>query len=557
PGLIFPPEGIKIGMLPDVFYPAEPEPGRFGPEGVTVISRSGAILYHLSDAMVSTGIAQNAVLGVGGDGAIGTTFKQIVPIVMKHPHTHLVVVAGEIGGCQEELLAKDIKDHPEKYPKPLVALISGAQAPKGKTMGHAGAVVSPGQEYGTFCSKKQSLTEAGVVVVNSQTDLIEAVKEKLGGRTYFEVKRYYQKMASIWDAPPPKTTWSTFITRVEPNHLLVRGYPLPELIENNSYPEVLHLLITGSLPDQGTAARLGDIMCRAAGRSLPPLPQRDRDDLSKTITRLLICDTELAENCAGSTSEKADKAAMLAGRTLRAVHHRLWENQTLFAPLSNHSELISLCLTGKAQADDAVSRLLEAMLVACVDHGVTPPSAQATILAASVRAALEVAVANGVSAITDVHGGAGAKAAVFFRFCLTKAETDRISPGEAAREIVQQYVQSGRRIEGLGHRVHTLDPRRDVLWSMAEKTGVAAESVELSQKISTLFRSIRGMDLPINVDGVIGAIIADLGLPEALAKAVFILGRIAGLTAHYFEEVSLFPPMRRINFSQAKYAGKK
>ncbi len=65
------------------------------------------------------------------------------------------------------------------------------------------------------------------------------------------------------------------------------------------------------------------------------------------------------------------------------------------------------------------------------------------------------------------------------------------------------------------------------------------------------------MDLPINVDGVIGAIIADLGLPEALAKAVFILGRIAGLTAHYFEEVSLFPPMRRINFSQAKYAGKK
>ncbi|MCU0726702.1 MAG: hypothetical protein MUE73_13095, partial [Planctomycetes bacterium] len=68
PGIIFPPERIKIGMLPDVFHPEEVAPGRAGPRGVTILSRSGAILYHLSDALASAGIAQNGVIGIGGDG---------------------------------------------------------------------------------------------------------------------------------------------------------------------------------------------------------------------------------------------------------------------------------------------------------------------------------------------------------------------------------------------------------------------------------------------------------------------------------------------------------
>src|SRR5512136_596269 len=172
PGVIFPPEGIKAGMLPDVFYPEEISSEKFGPKGVTIISRSGAILYHLSDALASVGIAQNAVIGVGGDGAIGSTFRDLVPLAMEYKNTDLVVVAGEIGGCQEELLAEDIKKNPSKYKKPIVALISGNHAPEGKTMGHAGAIVSPGQNYGTFQSKKLALESVGVPVVNSQYDLI-------------------------------------------------------------------------------------------------------------------------------------------------------------------------------------------------------------------------------------------------------------------------------------------------------------------------------------------------------------------------------------------------
>lgn len=250
PGLIFPPERIKIGMLPDVFYPEEISPGRFGAGGVTIVSRSGAILYHMSDAMASVGIAQNAVIGIGGDGAIGSTFRDLVPLAMEFEKTDLVVVAGEIGGCQEELLAQDVQANPGRYPKPLVALISGAHAPEGKTMGHAGAIITPGVEMGTFFSKKKALKAAGVPVVNSQYDLIETVRTRLKGKTYFLPERYYARMKSIWEAPPPKPGWTTTITKVEPNSLVVRGYRVQDLIERASLLETAHLITLGIFPTQ-------------------------------------------------------------------------------------------------------------------------------------------------------------------------------------------------------------------------------------------------------------------------------------------------------------------
>jgi citrate synthase len=107
----------------------------------------------------------------------------------------------------------------------------------------------------------------------------------------------------------------------------------------------------------------------------------------------------------------------------------------------------------------------------------------------------------------------------------------------------------------MGHRVHTQDPRRDVMWDIAEKHGLAGQCVAISRIASTMLKEVRGLDLPINVDGVIGAIIADMGLDPRLAKALFIFGRIAGLSAHYFEEIMTQNPMRRIDFSQAVYRG--
>jgi citrate synthase len=164
-------------------------------------------------------------------------------------------------------------------------------------------------------------------------------------------------------------------------------------------------------------------------------------------------------------------------------------------------------------------------------------------------------VAQGVGAITDIHGGAGEKAAVFFRRSADLAAEKGLSLEDATRTVIRAYIREGKRIEGMGHRVHTQDPRRDVLWAMAEENGLAGPCVAVSRIAGEALSEVRGLSLPINVDGVIGAIIADMGLPPALAKALFIIGRTMGLSAHHFEEVTTEPPMRPIVFSEAVYRG--
>jgi succinyl-CoA synthetase alpha subunit len=557
PGLIFPPERIKIGMLPDVFYPEEPAPGRFGPRGVTIISRSGAILYHMSDGMASVGIAQNAVIGVGGDGAIGSTFRDLVPLAMEYPNTDLVIVAGEIGGCQEELLAQDIRDNPKAYPKPVVALISGARAPEGKTMGHAGAIVTPGLETGTYLAKKKALEAAGVPVVNSQFDLIDAVREKLQGKTYFEPERYYARMRTIWDAPPPKPSWTTLVSNVEPNNLVVRGYRIQDLIARASLVEAAHVVTVGELPDSGLRASLDRLGLDATRQPLPPVVRGPAEDLSKTFQKYLLMDASLAAFAPTGRTAPAEKAVFTLGRCAAYLAAATGHGAALPAAGAGTAlaQAVFAAVTGEERYDAKRGRMLEAIIVASVDHGVTPPSAQATLIASSVRASYESAVAQGVGAITDVHGGAGEKAAEFFLQCAGLAANERLSLEDATRAVIRRYIREGRRVEGLGHRVHTRDPRRDVLWGLAEANGLAGPCVAVSRIAEDMLREVRGLSLPINVDGVIGAIVADMGLDPKLAKALFIIGRTMGLSAHYFEEVTSQPPMRPIVFSQAVYRG--
>ncbi|MFX0182424.1 MAG: citrate/2-methylcitrate synthase [Candidatus Hodarchaeota archaeon] len=559
PGIIFPPEGIKVGMLPDIFYPEEKSKEEFGPRGVTIISRSGAILYHLSDALASGGIAQNAVLGIGGDGAIGTRFSDIVPLIQKYPNTDLIVIAGEIGGIQEELLAEEIMAHPREYPIPIVALISGANSPSGKTMGHAGAIITPGQNYGTFKTKKEALEKAGVTVVNNQYELVKTVKEILKGWKYFSVKKYQEKMTKTWEEPPKKAEWATLITKVQPNNLIIAGYPLKEIIKKKTFIETAYLLIKGEFPEIAQIKELEQIALEATKFPVPEIEVIEEEDISKTIAKFLLLDKILANYCIQTSKDPPNQLMFCLGRVLRYLASILGNEKYLESIEANQSfsHVVYQVLTGQAIIDEKKARVLEAMMVASVDHGVTPPSAQATIIAATVRAAYEVAVAQGVSAITDVHGGAGAKAAQFFQKCITLAKEKNIELSEAIHENITIYMREGKRIQGLGHRFHTRDPRRDVLWVKAKHAGIAGDCVEISRIITDIFKRVRGINLPINVDGVIGAIIADMELNPTIAKVVFIYGRIAGLSAHYFEEVASQPQMRRINFSEAVYKGKK
>lgn len=345
-----------------------------------------------------------------------------------------------------------------------------------------------------------------------------------------------------------EATWETRITKVEPDNLQIAGHPLQELIGKKSLLEVAHLLVTGILPGPDELARLEN-MAISGARAPPPQTSWDKkEDVSKAIARCLLMDPEILRFEGG----EAELTAFTLGRTAVYVAW-LFDNIPELSGLGqdeDFSKYIWTALTG-AKFDDAKAQVLEAMIVASVDHGVTPPSAQATRIAATARASYEVSVAHGVGAITDVHGGAGSAAAEFFAECVKTADGNL--EGAIERQI-KAYMAEGRRIKGLGHRVHQQDPRRDAIWSLAEKSGIAAEHVRASKLVGPIFESLKGKKLPINVDGVIGALVADLNLEPVMAKVIFIYGRIAGLSAHYFEELATQKPMRRVDFSKAVYS---
>ena len=547
PGLVFPPERVKIGMLPDIFQGADAGNGRNATDGVTICSRSGAMLYHISDALASAGIAQNGVFGVGGDAVVGTPFVSFIPRLMDFDGTDLVVVAGEIGGSQEELLAEDVKANPQRYPKPIVALLSGRCAPAGKTMGHAGAIIAPKAAYGTYAGKKALLESAGITVVNSQPDLVAAVQTKLNRKTYFDVAAYKDRMRALWEAPPPRPTWSTAITHVVPNNLTVRGYSLADLIGRRSLLEMSALLVTGEFPSPSLRNDLEQIAMRALFAPVDDVPNFGAIHISRQLAAMLLSDATIGQ----SDHSPVEQTAHCLGRVaacIGRIHGRSASHRS-----GDFAASVYTLLTGRSPENAGEIALLEGAVVASVDHGVTPPSAQATLIAASVRADFSAAIAAGIGAITDVHGGAGAKAAEFFRACVARAKQENVSLRAATVNVIHERAAASQRIEGIGHRIHQRDPRRDVLWNLAEQMNLAGPSVEVSRIVEDAFEQVRGFRLPVNVDGVIGAIVADLDLEPRLATSLFILGRTAGLAAHYYEESSTQPPMRQIDFAQATY----
>ncbi len=344
---------------------------------------------------------------------------------------------------------------------------------------------------------------------------------------------------------PDESSWETKLTKVQPDNLIISGYPLQELIGNKTLLDVAHLLVAGDLPDVRTREGLRKIAIEAVMLPAPQVDKRVGEDISKGLAKCILLDEALANY----PDRPTRRTAFALGRMARYLA-KFHGTEAALADISEReafSSVIYRVFAGKSQVDEKRTKLLEAMVTACVDHGVTPPSAQATILATSTRAAYETCLAQGVSVITDVHGGAGAKAATFFM--------ESTVSGKELKAIINDYTKQKKRIPGLGHRVHNNDPRRDVLWNLAAESGIAGPNIRASREISGVFREVVGKDLPINVDGVIGAIIADLGFDAMLAKSVFIFGRVAGLSAHHYEEMAR-PVMRKIDFAKASYSGK-
>jgi succinyl-CoA synthetase alpha subunit len=161
PGIVVP-EQCRIGIMPAQIT----KPGPVG-----VVSRSGTLTYEAVDQLSRLGIGQSTCLGIGGDPVIGTRFIDALALFEADPQTEAVVMIGEIGGSDEEAAAEFIRD---KMSKPVAAFIAGQNAPAGKRMGHAGAIISGGK--GRASDKIAALESAGAAVAKSPAEIGETLK---------------------------------------------------------------------------------------------------------------------------------------------------------------------------------------------------------------------------------------------------------------------------------------------------------------------------------------------------------------------------------------------
>ncbi|MBZ5590062.1 MAG: citryl-CoA lyase [Acidobacteriia bacterium] len=201
----------------------------------------------------------------------------------------------------------------------------------------------------------------------------------------------------------------------------------------------------------------------------------------------------------------------------------------------------------------AVGQLMEAMLVASIDHGVTPPSTLAVRNAASTGAALNACIASGALAVNRHHGGAVEDCMHLLGRGAAKVAAGE-SAGEAAKALIAEEKAAGKRLPGLGHRIHTDDPRSQRLLALAKAANASGPHVAVAEAIVQEL-AVGGKALPLNVDGAIAAVLADLGFHPDLANGFFILARTAGWMAQALEERQREKPMRRIDQGAAAYDG--
>ena len=252
----------------------------------------------------------------------------------------------------------------------------------------------------------------------------------------------------------PRDRWQTALTSIAPNRILVRGYPLDEMMGRLSFAEAVYLLLMGELPTP------------------------------------------------------------------------------------------------------AIGRMFNAVLVSSLDHGVTPPSTVAARNVATSGAPLKDCVAAGILAFGPHHGGDIESCMRFLDQGLTLIRGGA-SLQQAAEQIVAECVAAEQTPPGFGHRFHTRDPRAARLFQLSLELELEGEHVRMIRAVERVLASQErfGRVLPVNVDGAIAAISADLGFAYELGNAIFLISRLPGLIAHAHEERARQAPMRQIDPKDHDYDG--
>jgi citrate synthase len=216
-------------------------------------------------------------------------------------------------------------------------------------------------------------------------------------------------------------------------------------------------------------------------------------------------------------------------------------------------QAVYLIIRGELPSE-AVGRLMDAIIVSSIDHGATPPSVLAARTVASTGGTLSASVAAGIMAINEFHGGAIETCARQLGHIVHRCHASGDEMSMVATALIDEMKQAGERMSGFGHRIHTNDPRTVRLFDLADAAGVAGKHVEAARAVEQVFRA-SGKPLPINVDGAIGAILADMGFAPEVMNGIFMIARTPGLVAHVVEEKTREKPMRRIDPVNHKYDG--
>jgi citryl-CoA lyase len=207
-------------------------------------------------------------------------------------------------------------------------------------------------------------------------------------------------------------------------------------------------------------------------------------------------------------------------------------------------EVVWLVLRGELP-EQTQTRMLDALLSACVDHGIGVSSAMTARTVVSTGNSLHTALAAGILSLGTLHGSAVEDAAVFFE---THVGTD-------APSLVQSLRAQHVRIPGFGHKILNHDPRSDALFGVARTTGWYGKHCAFALAIAETLAAMIPKPLPVNVDGAMAAILLDMGFDARMTKGFFILGRVPGLVAHIYEEMTSKGGLRRLREDEAHYIG--
>ena len=219
-------------------------------------------------------------------------------------------------------------------------------------------------------------------------------------------------------------------------------------------------------------------------------------------------------------------------------------------------EAVFLLLRGELPSANQ-AKMLEAILISVIDHGVSPPSTVAAVTVANTGASLNSSVAAGILAINKFHGGAIEEAMKAISEAVQLQKSENLSAIDSAEKVVQNYKAQGSRISGFGHRFHAADPRTARLFELAKELKIAGKFVGQAEILEKVLSENLGKTLPINADGAIAALLCEMDFPPQTANGIFMIARVAGLVAHATEEQERNPPMRTVDAENYEYDGAK